>query len=239
MKLNILYEDNHLIAVEKKPGILTQNDYRGIPSLMDHVKDYLKATYIKPGQVYLGLVHRLDRPVSGIILFARTSKAASRLSRQFRQGETEKFYLAVTSPVNKDVKNEWISLSDSLNRKRDITIIDKSSSTKSKEASLDYRIIETYESSQLLLIRLLTGRKHQIRAQLSSRGMHIIGDMKYGSTIHLPDDQILLHASRLIITHPTTKERLILKSNADKYFKTGSVNPVIEKEIDNLISEFI
>lgn len=240
MDLNILYEDNHLIAVEKKPGILTQQDYRGEPSLMDHVKDYLKKKYHKQGDVFLGIVHRLDRPVSGIILFARTSKAASRLSAQFRNGETEKFYLALTTPVIKHSHEGWISLRDSLSRNRDVTVIDKADGKHSKEALLDYRLIETYRSLELLLIRLITGKKHQIRAQLSSRGMHIIGDTRYGSPEKLPGEHILLHSSRLNIIHPTRGDRITLKCPVHPFFSTYiTLNNNIEEIVDKMVFKYM
>lgn len=240
MDLKVLYEDNHLIAVEKAPGILTQQDYSGEPSLMDHVKDYLKAKYNKPGNVFLGLVHRLDRPVSGIIIFARTSKSASRLSRQFRNSETEKFYLALTAPAITHPHEGWISLRDSLSRNRDVTIIDKNTGKHSKEALLEYRFIEAYGSSELLLIRLITGKKHQIRAQISSRGMHIIGDTKYGSPVKLPRDQILLHSSRLSIIHPTRGDRILLKSAVYPYFSPfQSLAQDIENKVDAMVLEYM
>ncbi len=212
MKLQILYEDNHLLAVEKEAGILSQGDSSGAPSLLEMVKDYLKEKYKKPGKVFLGLVHRLDRPVSGIMVFARTSKAAERLHREFAARGVIKIYAALVEKKTALPDNEWVECEDLLVGKRGHSEKAGSRSRNVKTAILRYRAIASNDRYALLLVHLRTGRKHQIRAQLSMRGMPIPGDATYGSTEHLPDGSICLHAIYLSFSHPTKGERIELLS---------------------------
>lgn len=177
--MKILYEDNHLIAIHKPCGLLTQGDRSGTPSLMDEVKLYLKKKYNKPGNVFLGLVHRLDREVSGVVVFAKTSKGASRLSEQFRNKTTSKIYEAIVRghPETKEQKLVHFLLK---NAKKNKVSVYEQAIEGSKRAELVYTVIESNNAYSLLRIWLLTGRPHQIRAQLSHIGFPIVGDAKYG-----------------------------------------------------------
>lgn len=204
MKLNVLYEDNHLIAVEKPAGVLTQGDKTGDENLMDGVKKYLKEKYQKPGNVFLGLLHRLDRPVSGIILFAKTSKGASRLSEQFRNHSVIKIYHAVVlgkPPQNKGVLVDYL-IKDA-GAKKAIIIKEENGQL----AELDFEKIASNGEYSLLKIQLKTGRFHQIRAQLAHAGYPILGDLKYGASFPLPDKSIALCANFLSFKTATTKEQ--------------------------------
>jgi len=208
--LNILYLDNHLIAVCKPAGVLTQANDSGSESLMDQVKAWLKKEYSKPGNVFLGLIHRLDRNVSGVVLFARTSKGASRLSMQFREKTTQKLYRAVVEGKPNPAHS---TLTHHLRKERSLkSTVFKRPGKDTKLAELEYKILENYESSSLLEITLHTGRFHQIRAQLSFIGHPILGDKKYGAATDLPDRKIALYAHRLNFQHPTSKEELCVES---------------------------
>ncbi|MCP4130359.1 MAG: RNA pseudouridine synthase [bacterium] len=204
MDLTVLYEDNHIIAVEKEAGILSQQDISGESSLLDMVREYIRVKYNKPGNVFLGLVHRLDRPVSGVMVFARTSKAASRLHEQFLGRQVNKLYLALVpkTPIPVDT---WISLKQSILKRKGYSEITDEKTACSKPVSLRYRLLGSDSTYSLLLIDLHSGKKHQIRAQLSSQGMPIIGDKKYGSHEKCGEDSICLHALHLSFTHPTQK----------------------------------
>ncbi|MBQ5364523.1 MAG: RluA family pseudouridine synthase [Spirochaetales bacterium] len=204
----VLYEDNHIIIINKLPGEIVQADRSGDVTLMDDVKDYLKVKYGKPGNVFLGLPHRLDRPTSGIVVFARTDKALSRLSQMFREGKMEKIYWAVvdrpmTSPsgllkhyIYRDTeKNKSFAYNSPDRRRGDL-----------QEARLEYRTIGQSERYTLLEIHLLTGRHHQIRAQLAACGVHIKGDLKYGFPRSNPDGGICLHSREISFTHPVSRE---------------------------------
>lgn len=206
--LKVLYLDNHLIAVNKPAGMLTQPDDTGKTSLMDLVKDWIKAEYKKPGNVFLGLVHRLDRPVSGVVIFGRTSKGASRLSEQFRQRTTQKTYRAL---VEGTPQPERASLTHYLRKGKSLkaTVFPRPTPD-AKEAVLDYEVIEIFASTSLLDIHLHTGRFHQIRAQLAFIGHPIVGDKKYGANSTLPEGGIALHARRIVFNHPTSKEEIVI-----------------------------
>ncbi len=213
MELKILYEDNHLIAVYKPAGILVQEDKTGDPSLLDQVKYYLKNKYHKPGNVYLGLIHRLDRPVSGIILFAKTSKGASRLSEQFRNHEVEKIYHALVVGKPKKDKDTLVHFIDKDEK------INKVSTSHSDEkgglrAELFYETIKTNGKYSLLKIKLGTGRSHQIRAQLSAIGCPIVGDVKYGGED--TGKQLLLMATSLKFKKATEDETVELNLDVPK-----------------------
>jgi 23S rRNA pseudouridine1911/1915/1917 synthase len=206
--LDILYLDNHLIAVCKPSGMLTQSDDSGEASLMDKVKDWIKTEYKKPGKVFLGLVHRLDRPVSGVVMFGRTSKGASRISEQFRQKTTKKIYRALVEGIPEP---QQASLKHYLRKEKSLkaTVFPRAT-TDAKEALLDYKVIETFASTSLIEILLHTGRFHQIRAQLSFIGHPIVGDKKYGARSALPEGRIALHAQSMIFNHPTSKEEIVI-----------------------------
>ena len=198
-ELNILYEDNHLLCVIKPPGMLSQGDKTGDISVLDVAKAYLKKKYQKPGNVYLGLVHRLDRPVGGVVVFARTSKAARRLSEAFRTRAVEKHYLAVVSGRPDPESGE---LFDFLKKAGTKTIVTTPDDPGGKEAILRYDTLETIDEKSLVSVELLTGRRHQIRVQLARSGSPVIGDVKYGGQSIPPGGMIALFAHRLVIPHP-------------------------------------
>lgn len=199
--LNIFYEDNHLIVVEKKPNILSQADSTNDMDMLTLVKNYIKEKYNKPGNVYLGLVHRLDRPVGGIMVFAKTSKAASRLSEQVRNHTFKKTYLAVVRGKLEKKEDTYVDYLKKLDNGN--TIVTNESDGKLSE--LTYRILGYNENDNTTLveINLKTGRHHQIRVQFSSRGYPLCGDQRYGI---LDKTQIALYAYKLEFKHPTTKE---------------------------------
>ena len=196
--LNILYEDNHLIVVVKPPNILSQKDYTNDLDIMTIIKNYIKEKYQKPGNVFLGLVHRLDRPVGGIMVFAKTSKAASRLSKQISEGQMQKSYYAV---VNGYLQNKQGTLKDKLEKTEDKKVL--INTPNGKEAILNYQVIKEQNNLSLVDIELITGRYHQIRVQFSSRGHTLYGDQLYGKQ---DKKQIALFAYKLSFFHPVTKE---------------------------------
>jgi len=202
--LEVLYEDNHCLVVVKPARILTAGDETGDVSLLDLAKEYLKQKYNKPGNVFVGLVHRLDRPVSGVVVFARTSKAAARLSEQFRRGTVQKTYRAVVEGNVAEKSGEFV---DWLLKNED-TNVTKSvppESLAARQARLRFRRVAAAQGLSMLEITPATGRSHQIRVQLSVRGHAIYGDRKYGSK-HSLQGVIALHAARLTFEHPTKKE---------------------------------
>jgi len=200
----VFYEDNHLLAVYKPAGLLVQADQTKDPSLLELAKSWLKQQHEKPGRVFLGLVHRLDRPVAGVILFARTSKAAGRLSEQFRSGAVEKKYAAIVEGTIKQAAGRLVHSIERING-RSSRIMDQPS-PKSREARLSYQVIETTQSKSLVEINLETGRHHQIRAQFAHIGHPVLGDLRYGAGAPLPEKQIALCATELSILHPTLKD---------------------------------
>lgn len=181
MPLKVLFEDNHLIVVYKPAGMLVQGDHSGDSTLMDEVKYYLKQKYNKPGNVFLGMVHRLDRPVSGIVLFAKTSKGASRLSEQFRKHNIEKTYHAVVEGVPSIKKGTLVNYLKKDEHKNIVHVYDTPVAG-ALWAELDYETLESKKEKTLVKIRLKTGRPHQIRSQLSHIGYPIVGDVKYGAS---------------------------------------------------------
>lgn len=205
--LQILHEDNHLIVVNKRVGDLVQGDKTGDKPLSDIVKEYIKDKYNKPGEVFLGVVHRLDRPTTGIVVFARTSKALSRMNELFSNRETQKTYWAI-------VKNKPEKTEDKLvhylkrNEKNNTSKAHSKEVPDSKLASLDYKIIKELNNYYALEIHLHTGRHHQIRAQLSAIGCPIKGDLKYGFDRSNADGGIHLHARKLVFVHPVSKENI-------------------------------
>ena len=202
---DILYEDNHLIAVNKKPSQIVQGDKTGDKPLVEMVKQYIKKKYNKPGDVYLGIPHRLDRPVSGVMLFARTSKSLTRLNQMFKEKTIHKSYWAV---VRKVPETESATLVHYLTRntERNKSYVFDQEKPNSKRAELYYRIIATSDNYFLLEVVLKTGRHHQIRAQLSKIGCPIKGDLKYGAERSNKDGSIHLHARKLSFVHPVRKE---------------------------------
>lgn len=207
--IRILYEDNHLIAVVKPGGILSQGDVSGDRSIMDEVKSYLKEKYKKPGKVFLGLLHRLDRPVSGIMLFAKTSKGASRLSEQFRNRAIEKTYHAVVVGKPEDEKGILLHALTKKNKKAKV-------SEKGGEALLEYEVIKSNGKFSLLKIKIATGKFHQIRAQLSSAGFPILGDVKYHGSAWGNKNSIALCATGLSFETATEGKVINLKVDLPK-----------------------
>ena len=205
--LKVIYEDNHIIAVEKKPNIPSQADKTEDIDMLSIVKNYIKEKYQKPGNVYLGLVHRLDRPVGGIMIFAKTSKAASRLSNEVREKVFKKKYLAV---VDGKLDKKEVVLEDYLykDERNNISKVVKKEKKNAKYAKLEYKVLKynKIKDLSLLEINLHTGRHHQIRVQLSNMGHSIFGDQKYGTRGR--GKQIALWAYELTIIHPTTKEKM-------------------------------
>ncbi|MDT0685980.1 RluA family pseudouridine synthase [Autumnicola psychrophila] len=205
--LQVLYEDNHIIVVNKRPGDIVQGDKTGDKPLSEVVKSYLKEKYNKPGNVYLGVVHRLDRPTSGIVLFSKTSKALPRLNKLFQQKDARKTYWAVVKnppPKNEDTLVHFMKR----NPKQNKSYAHIKEVPDSKKAILDYRIIKELDNYYLLEIDLHTGRHHQIRSQLSSIGCPVKGDLKYGFDRSTKDASIHLHARELKFTHPVKKEEV-------------------------------
>jgi 23S rRNA pseudouridine1911/1915/1917 synthase len=201
----ILYEDNHVIVINKLPSEIVQGDKTGDATMPDAIKSYLKEKYNKPGNVFCGVVHRLDRPTSGAVIFARTSKALERLNAQFREKETNKTYWAIVEnrPSNpEDRLVHFLRKNESQNKS--YTVDSKTSGA--KEAILSYKLIRSSERYHLLEISLETGRHHQIRSQLSAIGCIIKGDVKYGAKRSNDDGSICLHARKISFTHPTSKE---------------------------------
>jgi 23S rRNA pseudouridine1911/1915/1917 synthase len=225
-KLNVLFEDNHIIAINKTHHDLVQKDITGDVSLDDKVKEYLKDKYKKPGEVFLGVVHRLDRPVTGVVLFARTTKALSRLTTMFREGKMKKTYWAI-------VKNAPPKESDRLvhymlrNPKQNKSYCHIAPVPSAKEAILSYRIAGKSDNYFLLEINLETGRHHQIRSQLSFIGCPIKGDLKYGFSRSNSDGGISLHAREIKFKHPVVKKETVITAQvpAEDLWKVLTASP--------------
>jgi len=206
-KLKVLYEDNHVIVVEKMVNVPSQGDKTGDIDMLSIVKEYIKETYQKPGNVYVGLIHRLDRPVGGVMVFAKTSKAAARLSEQVRVKEMKKEYLAVVNGKIVPAQGQW---KDYLlkNQEKNKSRVVEAHTKNAKEAVLDYSVLKYVEDIDLSVVRIAlhTGRHHQIRVQFSSRNHSLYGDQKYGGRGH--GKQIALWAYRLTFEHPVRKEEM-------------------------------
>lgn len=211
IKNRILYEDNHLIIVNKLPSEIVQGDKSGDVCLLDNVKFYIKEKYNKPGNVFAGLVHRIDRPVSGIVIFAKTSKALSRMTLKIKEREFTKTYLAVVKnkpPKEVDELSDYIVKNEAQNK----SFVVSSSTKGAKLAQLRYRVIAHSDNYHLIEIELFTGRHHQIRTQLAHIGCPIKGDLKYGFPRSNPDTSICLHAYKVLFEHPTLKTNVEVKA---------------------------
>ena len=237
----ILYEDNHLLIVDKPADLLTQGDASGRPSLLENLRAFLKVRDRKPGNVFLGMVQRLDKPVSGALVFAKTSKAAGRVSEQIRNRRVSKYYLAVTSysessemqPAEKE--DGWLEVVHHLGRVGDKTIVDDRGD-KSRRAILRLKTVFRGKRCQLHALYLITGRKHQIRAQLSALGMPILGDKKYGAEPLADGERILLHSYRVRLAHPTRAEQVeVTCAPPDELFSPFSANE--RRIVQNLLGQ--
>ena len=209
----IIYEDNHLIAVTKRSGEIVQGDKTGDKPLSEEIKSYLKTKYKKPGNVFLGTIHRLDRPTSGIVLFAKTSKSLSRMNELFKNKKVQKTYYAVTEDMPIKQKGVIISLLKK-NQKQNKSFITKSDDGKKSE--LEYDLIEKLQNYFLIKVKPKTGRHHQIRVQLSSIGCKIKGDVKYGAKRANKDKSICLHSYSISFVHPVKNELINLKCDFPK-----------------------
>ena len=207
--MKVLYEDNHIIVINKAAGEIVQGDKTGDESLCDTMKAYIKEKYAKPGNVFIGLPHRLDRPVSGIVVFAKTSKALERLNRMFSEGSVKKIYWALTKGIPQPAEAElesWILRNEKMNKSFSYPKEVKGS----KRAVLHYRLAAASQNYNLIEVELKTGRHHQIRCQLSSIGCPIKGDLKYGAQRSNPDGSISLHARYIEFVHPVSKELIAI-----------------------------
>lgn len=216
--MTILYEDNHLIIVNKEPGEIVQGDKTGDKPLSETIKEYLKEKYNKPGNVFCGVVHRIDRPVGGVVIFAKTSKALERLNKMLRDGEIHKTYWAIVE--GKPAENEG-TLTDFLKNDGRInkTFISSQDDPEAKESVLNYKTIANGDRYSLLEVELLTGRKHQIRTQLSNIGHPIKGDLKYGAKRSNPDGSISLLARNISFIHPVSKQLIEIDAPVPPFFK--------------------
>lgn len=209
--MNVVYEDNHIIVVNKAASEIVQGDKTGDTTLADTVKQYLKEKYHKPGNVFLGVVHRLDRPVSGLVVFARTGKALPRLNEMFRNGEVKKTYWAIVKQTPEQIEGELTHFLVRNEKQNKSYAYDKEVPN-SKKAILHYRLIGRSDNYALLEVDLKTGRHHQIRCQLAKMGCPIKGDLKYGFPRSNPDGSISLHSRRMEFLHPVTKEKLMFEA---------------------------
>ena len=209
--MRVVYEDNHIIIVYKESGEIVQGDKTGDIPLSDIVKDYIKEKYQKPGNVFLGVVHRLDRPVSGLVVFARTSKTLSRLNEMFRTGDVHKTYWAITKEQPAELEGRlehWLVRNEKQNKSYAYT----REKPGAKKAILEYKVIGRTDNYNLLEVRLLTGRHHQIRCQLAAMGCPIKGDLKYGARRSNPDGSISLLSRRVQFVHPVSKQLIDIVS---------------------------
>ena len=221
--MTVVYEDNHLIIVNKRPSEIVQGDKTGDEPLSDTLKRYLKEKYAKPGNVFLGVTHRLDRPVSGLVVFAKTSKALSRLNEMFRAGEVKKTYWAIVKNCPPQEEGELVHYLVRNERQNKSYAYDKEVKS-AKKAVLHYRLIGRSDNYYLLEVDLKTGRHHQIRCQLAKMGCPIKGDLKYGVPRSNPDGSICLHARCVRFVHPVSKEQVevvapVPEDNGWSFFK--------------------
>ena len=207
--LQVLFEDNHIIAINKRCGDIVQGDKTGDKPLSEIVKSFLKTKYSKPGNVYLGIPHRLDRPTSGVVMFAKTSKSLSRLNKIFKDGKVQKYYWAVTknnTEKQEDTLIHWLRKNEKTNK----STYFKKETVKAKKAVLHYRVLKKLERYFIIEIKLVTGRHHQIRCQLSAIGCPVRGDLKYGYDRSNNDGGIDLHAKKIIFEHPVSGKKIII-----------------------------
>jgi len=207
--LQVLFEDNHIIAINKRCGDIVQGDKTGDKPLSEIVKSFLKTKYSKPGNVYLGIPHRLDRPTSGVVMFAKTSKSLSRLNKIFKDGKVQKYYWAVTKnnpEKQEDTLIHWLRKNEKTNK----STYFKKETVKAKKAVLHYRVLKKLERYFIIEIKLVTGRHHQIRCQLSAIGCPVRGDLKYGYDRSNNDGGIDLHAKKIIFEHPINGKKIII-----------------------------
>lgn len=211
MFMDIIYEDNHLIIVNKKPGEIVQGDKTGDTPLSESIKKYLKEKYNKPGNVFCGVVHRIDRPVGGLVIFAKTSKALERLNKMLRDGEIHKTYWALVEgkpDMPEATLRNYLKSDGKINK----TFVSHQQDSDAKESIMEYKTIANGDRYSLLEVKLLTGRKHQIRAQLSAIGHPIKGDLKYGAKRSNPDGSISLLARKIEFIHPVSKDKISLEA---------------------------
>lgn len=209
--MEIVYEDNHILIVNKMPGEIVQGDKTGDKPLVEMLKEWLKEKYSKPGNVFCGVVHRLDRPVGGLVVFAKTSKALTRLNEMFRNGEVKKKYWAIVRnvpPNDSDTLVHYITPRQESNK----SFASTKETAQSKRAVLDYKLLASSDKYHLLEVTLHTGRKHQIRVQLSAIGCPIKGDLKYGDKRSNPDGSISLQAHSIEFVHPVSKKLISVKA---------------------------
>jgi 23S rRNA pseudouridine1911/1915/1917 synthase len=222
--LSVLYEDNHLLVINKPAGVLVQGDKTGDIPLVEIAKEYIGAKYHKPGAVFLGVVHRLDRPVSGVVLFARTSKALERMNALFRNKQTKKTYWAITDrkpQLQEGTLVHWLVKDEVKNK----TTAYKTEHPESSRSELHYKLIDEANGFYLIEVNPITGRPHQIRVQLASIGCVIIGDVKYGSKIPSEDGSIALHARQLQFQHPVQKTNveILARLPENEWWKAFSI----------------
>jgi 23S rRNA pseudouridine1911/1915/1917 synthase len=209
--LEVLFEDNHLLAINKRAGVLVQGDATGDVPLVEIGKEYIKEKYAKPGAVFLGVVHRIDRPVSGVVIFARTSKALERMNELFRERETKKTYWALVKSKPPKMEGNlvhWLVKDEKKNK----TTAYKKETLEGSRSELNYKMISQRNGLYLLEVEPITGRPHQIRVQLASMGCPIVGDLKYGFNVANDDASICLHARVLEFLHPVKKEKIIIQA---------------------------
>lgn len=221
INIDVIFEDNHLIAVNKKSGEIVQGDKTGDEPLSERVKKYLKVKYNKPGNVFLGTIHRIDRPTSGIVIFAKTSKALSRMNEKFRQNKISKTYWAIVKnrlPKKNDLLEHYLLK----NQKKNKSFL--STEEKGKLSILEYNFLNNLNNYFLYEIFPKTGRHHQIRVQLSNMGSPIKGDLKYGAKRSNPNGGINLHAKKIDFNHPVTKESVSIEANCPKEKIWNSIN---------------
>ena len=218
MSVKVLYEDNHILVLDKPPGMPSQGDPSGDLSMLDWGKEYIGKKYNKPGKVFLALVHRLDRPVGGVMIFGRTSKGAARLSKQFHDRLVQKTYYALVERTPDNDQDVLVHFLRQLQGKN-IMRAHKEKVKDGKRSELSYKVLKSYGTRALLEVRPKTGRKHQIRVQLAANGCTIVGDVKYGRSKFMPDKSICLLAKKLEVKHPVTKEDMVFESEIPATWK--------------------
>lgn len=215
MRFDIIYEDNHLIAVNKPAGALVQRDATSDVSMSDVVKKYIKNKYDKPGDVFLGTIHRIDRPVSGVTIYARTSKALSRMNELWRSKSIQKHYIALSHKNPKDFSGKLVHYISKNESKNKVNVYDKAKGG-AKKSETEFELLSRINNVFAFKVKPITGRPHQIRAQFARMGCPLIGDLKYGATEGLDDKSIGLHAISLSFIHPVKKEPVHIKAKPPK-----------------------